>query len=72
MEKTVYLIDNKQLEIQLSDSMQNSNKTFRLLQVFINGRLFYEAYPGQLTFPIEISLPINEKYSRYTINIKIL
>jgi hypothetical protein len=73
MEKTVYLIDNNNnIEIQLSDSLKNSIKTFRLLQVFCNGRLFYEAYPGQLTFPIVISLPIKENYSRCTLNIKIL
>jgi hypothetical protein len=72
LEKNVYLIDNNTIEIQLSNSLQNSNKTFRLLQVFINGRLFYEAYPGQLTFPVEISLPITEKYSRYTLGIRML
>jgi hypothetical protein len=72
LEKTVYLIDNNTIEIQLSDSLQNSTETFRLLQVFINGRLFYEAYPVQLTFPVEISLPIKEKYSRYTLSIRML
>lgn len=72
MEKTVYLIDNNTIEIQLSDTLQNKIETFRLLQVFINGRLFYEAYPGQLTFPVEISLPITEKYSRYTLRIRML
>jgi len=72
LEKTLYLIDNNTIEIQLSDSLQNRIKTFRLLQVFINGRLFYEAYPGQLIFPIKISLPIREKYSRYTLGIKML
>ncbi|MGD2085459.1 MAG: hypothetical protein PVH61_04665 [Candidatus Aminicenantes bacterium] len=72
IEKNVYIIDNNTIEIQLSDSLKNSINTFRLLQVFINGRLFYEAYPGQLTFPVEISLPVKEKYSRYTIGIRIL
>ncbi|NIM17648.1 MAG: hypothetical protein GTO45_37255 [Candidatus Aminicenantes bacterium] len=72
MEKTVYLIDNNSVEIQLSDSLKRSIKSFHLFQVFINGRLFYEAYPGQLTFPIKISLPVKEKYSRFTLNIKIL
>jgi len=71
LEKTVYLIDNNTIEIQLSDSLQNRISTFRLLQVFINGQLFYEAYPVQLTFPVEISLPIKEKYSRYTLKIEI-
>jgi hypothetical protein len=72
LEKTVYLIDNNTIEIQLSDSLQSRINAFRLLQVFINGQLFYEAYPSQLTFPIEVSLPIKEKYSRYTLGIRML
>lgn len=72
LEKTVYLIDNNAIEIQLSDSLQKRLNAFRLLQVFINGWLFYEAYPGQLTFPVEISLPVKEKYSRYTLSIRML
>jgi hypothetical protein len=72
VEKTVYLIDNYPVEIQLSDSLKNSIKSFHLFQVFINGRLFYEAYPGQLTFPVRISLPFKEKYSRFTLSIKLL
>jgi len=72
IEKTVYLIDKNSIEIQLSDTLKNKIGTFRLLQVFINGRLLYEAYPGQLTFPIEIPLPIKEKYSLCTIGIRIL
>ncbi len=72
LEKTVYLIDNNTIEIRLSDTLQNRIETFRLLQVFINGRLFYEAYPGQLTFPVEISLPFDRKYTRCTLSIRIL
>lgn len=72
VEKTVYLIDNNPLEIQLGDSLKKSIKSVHLFQVFINGRLFYEAYPGQLTFPVKISLPAEHKYSRYTLSIKIL
>jgi hypothetical protein len=72
MEKTVYLIDNYPLEIQLSDSLKKSIKSFHLFQVFIDGRLFYEAYPGQLTFPVKVSLPAEQKYSRYTLRIKLL
>lgn len=72
IEKNVYLIDKNTIEIQLSDWLQHSIKTFRLLQVFINGKLFYEAYPGKLTFSIEIPLPIKEKYSRCTLNVRML
>jgi len=72
LEKTVYLIDNNTIEIQLSDTLQRSIETFRLLQVFINGRLFYEAYPRQLTFPLEISLPFDQKYTRCSMGIRML
>jgi hypothetical protein len=72
LEKTVYLIDNNTIEIRLSDTLQKSIENLRLLQVFINGRLFYEAYPGQLTFPLEISLPFDRKYTRCTLGIRTL
>jgi hypothetical protein len=72
LEKTLYLIDNNSVEIQLNDSLKKSIESFFLLQVFINGRLFYEAYLEQLTFPVWISLPFKEKYSRYTLSIKLL
>jgi hypothetical protein len=72
LEKTVYLIDNNTIEIRLSDTLQNSIETLRLLQVFINGRLFYEAYPGQITFPVEISLPFDQEYTRCILSIRIL
>ena len=72
LEKTVYLIDNNTIEIQLSDTLQKNIETFRLLQVFINGRLFYEAYPRQLTFPVKISLPFDQKYTRCSMGIRML
>jgi hypothetical protein len=72
VERVLYLTDNHEIEIQLGDSLKKSNESFYLLQVFIDGGLFYEAYMGRLTFPVRISLPPEEKYSRHTLSIKIL
>jgi hypothetical protein len=72
LETAVYSIDNHDIEIRLGDALAQQMDKLKLLQVFVDGRLFYEVYPGQATFPLHLTLPGDRKYSRFTVGIKIL
>ena len=72
-ERTLYLIDNnKQVEIQFNPSIKEKIKSSHLLQVFIDGKLFHEAYLSKLELPVKLNIPTEETYSKHTIRIKIL
>jgi len=72
-ERTLYLIDNnKQVEIQFNPSIKEKIKSSHLLQVFIDGKLFHEAYLSKLELPVKLNIPTEETYSKHTIKIKIL
>ncbi len=73
LERALYLIDNnKQVEIQFSPSIKEKIKSSHLLQVFIDGKLFHEAYLSKLELPVKIDIPTEEKYSKHTLKIIIL
>jgi len=73
VERTLYLIDNnKQVEIQFNPSIKEKIKSLHLLQVFIDGKLFYEAYLSKLKLPVFIDIPTEETYSKHNIKIKII
>ena len=73
VERTLYLINNnKQVEIQFNPSIKEKIKSLHLLQVFIDGELFHEAYLGQLKLPVSINIPTEDRYSKHTLKIRIL
>jgi len=56
--KTVYLIDNKQVEINLAENLKERLGDKKIIQIFINGRIVYEEYLSQL--PQRISIDVEE------------
>jgi hypothetical protein len=73
VERALYLIDNnKQVEIQFNPSIKEKIKSSHLLQVFIDGKLFHEAYLSKLELPVKLNIPTEETYSKHTIKIKII
>jgi hypothetical protein len=73
IERALYLVDNnKQVAIQFNPSIKEKIKSSHLLQVFVDGNLFHEAYLSKLELPVKISIPTEETYSQHTLKIKIL
>jgi hypothetical protein len=71
-EQTVYLINNKEVNILFADTLYGKINSCHLLQVFIDGSLVFEKYLSKVTSPLTLPIPTDQNFSKFTLSIKML
>lgn len=71
-EQTIYLINEKEVNIRFTDTLNEKAKSFHLLQVLLDGRLIFEEYLSKLVSPLTILIPAEQNYSKHTLGIRML
>lgn len=59
--KIVYFIDSKEIIIRINDSLKEMMKSRNLFQVFIDGKIYFEAYISQLKKEENIIVNVEKK-----------
>lgn len=70
--KTVYLVDDNKIVIGLSDKLKEMMKTGHLFQVFIDEKIYYEAYISQLKKKNNVVVQFEEHAAQCRVSVKIL
>jgi hypothetical protein len=70
--KTVYLIDSDEIVVHIGDRLMEMIKSRHLFQVFINGKIYYETYIGQLKVGDNIVVKYEEAVTKCEVSIKTL
>lgn len=71
MEKTIYLIDKREVEIRFNDALYEKIKSSHLLRVFVDGNLVFEEYLSRLETPVRVPMPAGKIYSKHLLAVKI-
>jgi len=70
--KTVYLIDSDEIVIRIGDKLKEIMKSRNLFQVFIDGKIYYEAYISQLKEEDNAAVKFGENVAKCEVSVKIL
>ncbi|MCK5055327.1 MAG: hypothetical protein KAT34_01620 [Candidatus Aminicenantes bacterium] len=71
-EQTVYLVNNKEVNIHFADILYGKINSCHLLQVFIDGSLVFEEYLSKVTSPLTLPISTDQNFSKFTLSIKML
>ncbi len=68
----VYPFEIDKLILNPDESFSDKFREHHLLQVFVNGQIFYESYIGELKFPVELPLPDELKKEKFDVEINLI
>ena len=68
--KTVYLIDSGEIVIRISEQLKEMMKTRHLLQVYIDGKIYYEVYISKIEGG-SVTVKFGEEAARCEVLVKI-
>ncbi len=69
--KTVYLVDSHDIVIRIHDQLKAKLEPGNLFQVFINGKIYYEAYISQLKEEGSVEVKFEESPAKCEVLVKI-
>lgn len=69
--KTVYLVDSHDILIRINDELKGILKPGNLFQVFIDGKIYYEAYVSQLKEEGSVRVKFEESPAKCEVLVKI-
>ncbi len=69
--KTVYLVDSHDIVIRIGDPLQAKLKPGNLFQVFIDGKIYYEAYISQLMEEDSVEVKLDSSPAQCEVLVKI-
>jgi len=69
--KTVYLVDSHDIVIRIHDQLKAKLKPGNLFQVFIDGKIYYEAYISQLKEEGSIEVKFESSPAKCEVFVKI-
>jgi hypothetical protein len=69
--KTVYLVDSHDIMIRIHDQLKAKLKPENLFQVFIDGKIYYEAYISQLKEEDSVEVKFEESSAKCEVLVKI-
>lgn len=70
--KTVYFIDSGEIVIRITDQLKDLMKSMNLFQVFIDGKIYYEAYISQLKNEDNVIIPFEKNAATCEVAVKII
>jgi hypothetical protein len=69
--KTVYLVDGHDIVIRIHDQLKGKLKPGNLFQVFIDGKIYYEAYISQLMEEESVKVKFDSSPAKCDVSVKI-
>jgi hypothetical protein len=69
--KTIYLVDSHDIVIRIHDQLKAKLEPGNLLQVFIDGNIYYEAYISQLKEESSVEVKFEESPAKCEVFVKI-
>ncbi len=67
----VYPYDTGSIYLDIVEVFKEKLRRFHLLQVFVNGKIFYEQYVGSIKFPVVLQIPDELIKSDFIVDVKL-